>query len=253
MDSIAMLAHDLFPPSTPTPSSAADDDDDAALDGVLRRLLSRRHAPLAWPAHDARDDTAADGDVPAPPLGDPTLRIPREYDRAALLQTIAIKDAQVKQLEGVLLVPPADPSATIGLSRRTQALVANARRREAVMSCKLKALSREVHGYRQRELAAARINRALRRQLRDALNDLDAIALRREVRTLRADLSAALAREAALQRELLNASLVHEADRFALSQSHEDKRRLRNDMDYVRQVAVASMAARAADAGVEVH
>ena len=80
-----------------------------------------------------------------------------------------------------------------GMSRRAQALVANARRREAVMRCKLQALNREVEQFRKRELEATQINAGLKRRLRDALTDLDAIAMRREVRTLRADLARAKA------------------------------------------------------------
>ena len=130
------------------------------------------------------------------------LRIPREVDNASLLQTLAIKDALIKQMEAVMLLPPPEHSVTVGLGRKAQALVANARRREAVLACKLKALNGEVHAMRKRELQAARINRGLRRKLCDTLADVDAVALRREVRTLRADLSAALTREAALEREL---------------------------------------------------
>ena len=178
----------------------------------------------------------------------PNVRVPRETDRVALLKTLAIKDALIRQLEATLLLPPPDQSITVQLSRRAQALVANARRREAVLACKLKALGAELDGYRQREAEAARVNHGLKRRLRDALTDLDAINMRREVRSLRADLGAALAREAKLQHALLLANQRIEADQFSLSQQSAKETKLRDDMDYVRRVASAAMAARAADA-----
>ena len=185
---------------------------------------------------------------PDEPSAAQDLRIPRETDRIALLQTLALKDALCRQLEAALLLPPPDQAVTVGLSRRAQALIANARRREAVLACRLKALTREVDGFRRREAQAAHINLGLRRRLRDALTDLDAIAMRREVRTLRADLSAALAREAELQRTLLLAGQRIEADRFTISQNAAAERKLRDDMDYVRRVASHAMYNRAADA-----
>ena len=212
---LEQLANELFPPN-PTPSAtamaeedSAADEEEAALEQELRRLIVRRRHGAAHAWVDGRDDEGARAEAAeahaeaaavaaAPPGHEALLRVPREHDRTALLQTLAIKDALLGQMEAALLLAPPTQSTTVHLSRRVQALLANARRREAVMACKLKALQREVHNFRVRELAAVQLNKSLRRQLRDALRDVDAIAMRREVRTLRADLAASLAREAEL-------------------------------------------------------
>jgi hypothetical protein len=268
-----------------------DDADEAALDAVLHRMLVRRkHASRhAWtaeresaparegaaeresaparegaaaheratepsPLEEEEEEAADTADVRQPPLRVESLRIPRESDRVALLQTVAIKDAVLRQMEAALLLPPPDQAVTVGLSRRAQALVANARRREAVMGCKVKALSHELDGFRRREAQAAQINLGLRRRLKEALTDVDAIALRREVRTLRADLSAALAREAELRRVLLLHQQRIESDAFTIAQHEAKEQKLRDDMEYLRRVASASLSARAADAmGVSEH
>lgn len=263
------------------------DDEDAALDAALHRLLIRRKhgsahawvggldeavpaAPEQAPAVEvlirrkhgsaharaggldepepAPAQPAAAVEVTAPPPQPEYLRLPRELDRGALLQALAIKDALIQQLESALLMPPPDQSVTVQMSRRAQALVANARRREAVLSCKLKALSREVYQFRQREVAAAQLNRALKHKLKAALTDLDAVALRREVRTLRADLEAALAREAALHKEMLVCQRHLEVDRVTISAHGEREQRLRDDLDYMRRMATNAMNARAHDA-----
>ena len=88
--------------------------------------------------------------------------------------------------------------------------------------------------------------RACERALRDALTDLDAIALRREVRTLRVDLRASLTREADLQKELEKARARTAADAEAMERREAAERKLRDDMDYVRSVAVDAQRARAA-------
>ena len=126
--------------------------------------------------------------------------------------------------------------------------MANARRREAVLALKLRALTREIDGFRQREKAATTINAGLRRRLQATLTDLDAISLRREVRELRSDLRAALGREAALQKELLAAHARIQAGDATLKGNAEAVRRMRDDMDYVRSIAVHAMSSRAADA-----
>ena len=251
------LASDLFPPapSTTTAASSAidaadarDDKEEAELEAALKKLLTRQQhsKPHAWTA------PAPEPTAPAPATDEPeepqSLRIPKEHDRTSLLQTISIKDALVRQMEAALLLPQPENSATVPLTRRAQALVANARRREAVLACKLKALTLEVEHFRKREVEAVRINHGLRRRLRDALTDLDAIALRREVRTLRADLSAALAREAALQRSVLLANQRIEADYIKIGEHGVKERKLRDDMEYLRRVAYNAMAARASAA-----
>ena len=92
------------------------------------------------------------------------------------------------------------------------------------------------------------INAALRKRLCDTMADLDAISLRREVRELRADLRAALGREAALQRELMSASNHIATSNATLKRNAATERRMQADMDYVRGIAVHAMSARAADA-----
>ena len=177
------------------------------------------------------------------------MRIPRENDAASLLNTLAIKDALLRQMEAALLLPlPEQAMLTAGLSRRAAALVANARRREALLAIKLRALTSEVEGFRKREKAAVAVNAGLRKRLNQTLNDLDAISLRREVRELRADLRAALGREAALQKELVTASHRIAAGSAMLERNAAAERKMRDDMDYVRGIAVHAMSARAADA-----
>ena len=107
---------------------------------------------------------------------------------------------------------------------------------------------REVQQHRRRELEAAALNKSLRRQLRAALNDVDAITMRREVRTLRADLSAALAREAALTRDIMVAQRHLEADRVTISANAANEQKLRDDLDYMRRIAAGAMSARAHEA-----
>ena len=165
------------------------------------------------------------------------------------MHTLAIKDAALRQMEAALLTPlPEQALLTVGLSRRAAALVANARRREAVLALKLRALTREVEAFRKREKAAVVVNAGLRKRLNDTLRDLDAISLRREVRELRTDLRAALGREAALQRELLVLSSRIEVSSAALQRNAATERKLQEDMEYVRGIAVHAMSARAAEA-----
>ena len=256
MQDLTSLAHDLFPPPPKQPSVGyASDDDHAELDGALNQLLIRRRHGRnhAWVG--GSEDVQPLLPAPAAEAA-PTqirLQVPREYDRAALLQTLAIKDTLIQQMEAALLMPPPDQSVTVQMSRRAQALVANARRREAVLSCKLKALTREVQHFRERELQAAALNRSLKHQLKGALTDLDALALRREVRTLRTDLEAALAREAELHKELLVCERHLEVDRVTIAQHDASEKRLRDDLDYVRRVASSAMNARAYDAMGAAH
>lgn len=172
-------------------------------------------------------------------------RIPREHDAASLLQALSIKDALLRQMEAVLLLQPPDRAVTIGLGRRAQALVANSRQRETVLSLKLRALSKEIEGFRQRERESVALNAGLQRRLCTALADNDAVRLRREVREVRSDLSAALARESALQGALLQAHLREAARNSTLEHLQQRQASMADDMDYVRQVAVHAMSERA--------
>ena len=265
-EDVEMLAHlgrTYFPsagraaPSVPSGESSLEDE--------VRALLARQyHAKAhAWTSRqDEMTSQQAEAAAAASKGGEgaalpsaPALedvqfyeghRIPRENDAAWLIQSLAIKDALLRQLEASLLLPAPERSIAVGLSRRAAGLLANAQRREAVLAAKYKALTKEVDAFRAREVKAAQINAALRRRLRDALTDLDAIGLRREVRTLRADLRAALGREAELQRELAKAQARIVADGEAMERREAAERKLRDDMNYVRSVAVDAQRARAA-------
>lgn len=261
---LARLLSETFPAAGTAGAAVTTDSATAAklIELQARRLHARRHA---W----GRDSDLPDGQATAPaaaepeheeePVRDspshgeprrwrPTHQLPSEHDAAALLQTVHIKETLIQQLEAALLMPPPQHGVTVGLSRRVQGLVANARRREAVLAVKLKALGAELNEFRRRERKAVEVNAGLRRRLRDALSDHDAVSLRREVRTLRADLSAALSREQQLQAALLQAHRRIDADAAALQQARERQQTLASDMDYVRQVAVHAMSARAGDA-----
>ena len=224
------------------------DKEEAKIEAALKKLLARQQhsKPRTRGQHPRRSRRRL--------LRRPMNRRSRnlyEYRRAMLsrssrrFQSRTLSSARWRRH---VLLPQPENSATVPLTRRAQALVANARRREAVLACKLKALTLEVEHFRKREVEAVRINHGLRRRLRDALTDLDAIALRREVRTLRADLSAALAREAALQRSVLLANQRIEADYIKIGEHGVKERKLRDDMEYLRRVAYNAMAARASAA-----
>lgn len=120
---IAKLAQEFFPaPPAAARADRAEDEDDAELDATLHHLLVRRrhgerhawvHADAAAAKESAEAMMAADSSAFA---GEAELRIPREYDRTSLLQSLAIKDALLRQMEAALLLqPPPDPSATVGL------------------------------------------------------------------------------------------------------------------------------------------
>lgn len=208
-----------------------------------QRPASAAAAASSAPAHAASAAAAASPPTSPPENG----RVPRETDAAWLLQSLAVKDALLKQMEAAMLRPPLDTSyvTSSSLGRKAQALIANARRREAVMALKLNGLLAEVALFRKRELRAAQLNAQLRRRLRLTLEDYDANKLRREVRTLRADLHAAREREAIHENDMRLARLRIEADGAMLAASGATERRLREDLEYVRGVAVHAMAARA--------
>jgi hypothetical protein len=266
LEELRLLGADFFPtPAPPLPPFPDRYDEEEAR---LRELQVRKHHARAH-AWEPKQRITTDADAPATPkegnaaskssprndgkekTAAPTTseRIPRENDAVALMHTLAIKDAALRQMEAALLTPlPEQALLTVGLSRRAAALVANARRREAVLGLKLRALTREVEEFRKREKAAVAINSGLRKRLCDTLTDLDAISLRREVRELRVDLRAALGREAALQRELMNASNHIAKSNATLERNAASERRMQADMEYVRGIAVHAMSARAADA-----
>ena len=200
----------------------------------------------------ALDERSADGGSAESSAEGPDWRthprLPRETDAAWLLQTLSIKEAQLRQMEACLLLPPPDQQLLTSMSRRAQALVANARRREAVLALKLRGLNHELRLFRKRELRAAQINRALRNKLREVLDAHEPNRLRHEARTLRADLDAALAREEALRRQLADAAAKGAADTAALAHAAATQRKLADDLEYVRGVAVHAMNARAESA-----
>ena len=216
--------------TSPTPRGSA---------STQQRVESTCNSPAQQHAQSLQDDNVRLLDQ---------LRIPRENDAVNLQQMLHVKDIFIRQMQSTLLPPAAEHAETVNLSRRAQGLVANARRREAMFALSHKALTLEVEQFRARERKAVHINAALRRRLREVLTDHDAIALRREVRTLRADLGAALAREAALQKELMRASFRIEADEAAMSRQMSSERRMREDLEYVRAVAVHAMSTSAANA-----
>jgi hypothetical protein len=271
LEEMRLLGADFFPtpPARRPPFPDNYDDEEARLRELqVRKHHARAHAweppthatdtgtgtghPAAAPkSSDKVEATAGPSEAVKPEVkeGSTSDRIPRENDAVGLMQTLAIKDAALRQMEAALLTPlPEQALLTVGLSRRAAALVANARRREAVLALKLRALTREVEEFRKREKAAVAINAGLRKRLCDTLTDLDAISLRREVRELRADLRAALGREAALQRELMSASNHIAKSNATLERNAAAERRMQADLDYVRGIAVHAMSARAADA-----
>ena len=189
-------------------------------------------------------------------------RTPQEHDATSLLRTIAIKDATLREMEHALLAPPPPElnhlTSKLGLSRKGVALLANMRRREAVLRVKLRALTLELDAFRHREQQAVELNGALREQRDAARADADVLALRREVRVLRADLNSSLAREAALQDELLVAKerIGHAEGQLVRGAAIE--RQMRYDLEQVADVALHAMSARAAVAlgeadGARVH
>ena len=194
-----------------------------------RQTHAKQHA--WWPPH---HETTPPGATKS----HRTRRIPREHDAAALVQALQIKDALLLHMEQTLLPPSAEHASTVMMDRRSQGLIANARRREAALALKCRALEMELGSFRRREREAVAINTDLRRRLRDALADNDAVRLRHEVRTLRADLSSALAREHTLQGALLHAQLLNVSNDGALERSKQQQQAMTEDADYFRHVAV---------------
>lgn len=263
---LAELGREIFPASpsawtaghrVPNCAQPATPTDQKLQDELRRLLIRRRHAKQhAWTeqrqaaAPAAAPEAAANNAETAKGLEDISQqRIPREADAAWLQQAISIKDALLRQMEASLLLPPPDQATIVGLSRRAAALVANTRRREAVLALKLKALTKELDCFRARELKAAQINAGLRQRLTNTLRDQDAVSLRREVRTLRTDLRAALDREAVLQRELLMSREQNEIDSEELRRTAAAEREMRRSFDYYRDIAYVHGQARHALGG----
>ena len=199
---LSLLMNDIYTSSSAAATSAAPEDD--GFDRDVRRKLpmqddgelpcGRPPVPLRPSASDAditRQPRAvhqphpwgAEPHQPHPWESDPAERLPREHDAESLLRTIAIKDNLLRQMEDSLLLPPPDQLAIRGLGRRAAALVANARRREAVLALKLRASTRELDNFRKREDRAVELNRGLRRRLQHTQADMNALTLRREART----------------------------------------------------------------------
>ena len=256
LEELRLLGVDYFPATPMVPSSPAPLVDQAEIDTAIANIQRIRVRKQHAKAH-AWEPSRATGDVPARGTRDKGSidavagregRIPLETDVASLLQTIAIKDALLRQLEAALLTPlPEQALLSVGLSRRAAALVANARRREAVLGLKLRACTRELEDFRKREKEAVLTNARLIQKLNATLTDLDAVSLRREVRELRADLRAALGREAQLQQELLIVSQRLNAASASNERKNETEGKMRQDMEYLRSVAVHAMSSRVAD------
>lgn len=102
-------------------------------------------------------------------------RIPREDDVESLLETIDSQAKMIRQLEQAVFAPPPELPRLVqtGISPRAASLVINARRREAVLDLKLRALVAEFDGFRSREAEAAAVNASLRKRLRRALSQLE--------------------------------------------------------------------------------
>ena len=172
---------------------------------------------------------------------DAAERVPREDDLDNLFRLLAIKDAVILKLRSLLPLPPSK-HATHGLPKRAASLIADARRREAVLNLQVRELTLQLAAFREREARAVQVNADLRRHLADT----NALILKHEVHTLRTDLHASLAREAQLQDELL---VAHERIGRAeglLVRNAAVERELRYDLRQVADVAMHAMAARSA-------
>lgn len=113
-------------------------DEGSSDDGAVKASdeAARARSPRgvrASAAADAAERSAAAAAVDT----SPNPRLPREADAVHLLQVLGIKEQMLQQMEAAVMrpVPGADSA---GLSRRAAALVANARRREAVCALKLR-------------------------------------------------------------------------------------------------------------------
>ena len=172
---------------------------------------------------------------------DAAERVPREDDLDNLFRLLAIKDAVILKLRSLLPLPPSK-HATHGLPKRAASLIADARRREAVLSLQVRELTLQLAAFREREARAVQVNADLRRHL----SETNTLILKHEVHTLRTDLHASLAREAQLQDELL---VAHERIGRAeglLVRNAAVERELRYDLRQVADVAMHAMAARSA-------
>lgn len=177
-------------------------------------------------------------------------RIPRETDARALLQTLATQDDLIRQMELALFSPEYLDELvklqTVGLSRRAAALVATARRREAVLELQLRALTTEVDAFRAREKEAEDINESLHEQLGDAHADLnDALADLDGMRREQEDAKASMHRQVHRTRE---ANSAHEMTLQAeLRAAAQREMALRHEL-HLQQHAAATAATAAAEA-----
>ena len=246
------MRHESPPPPPPPPppavtAAAAPGSHLTALTSMMRALYPRAAAlmddePTA--IAQKRDALVQTETLRAPGTNvnfDAAERVPREDDLDNLLRLLAIKDAVILKLRSLLPLPPSK-HATHGLPKRAASLIADARRREAVLSLQVRELTLQLAAFREREARAVQVNADLRRHLAAT----NALILKHEVHTLRTDLHASLAREAQLQDELL---VAHERIGRAeglLARNAAVERELRYDLRQVADVAMHAMAARSA-------
>ena len=194
------------------------------------------------------------------PAADPH-RHPSEHDPIYLVQALAIKDAMLRQMEAALLLPPPpqhEVRAGQGLSARGAALVANGRRREAVLSLKLRALQAEVRGFRERERDGIQANQALRSKLEAAVAEREAQRVQRarnvqqekqretaavvELKRTVEELTEAKAQVKALRRQLRDAQAEAAAERQATARVTAYAAELETDVEYLRSLAGSALA-----------
>ena len=163
-------------------------------------------------------------------------QLPDKHGHDSLMKDLAIKDALLRQMESILLQPLPNAAEVRGLDRCAANVVANARHREQVLTLKVQALTSELDKFRDREARAVEVNNRMRRRLRELLSDCDTFALRREVRTLRADLDDALRREETLETELFRLHVRLEAKDAALLKSDVGTRAMRAKIAYLSNI-----------------
>ena len=256
------------PTSSATPAAAQPAEAKAAPFYCSGVLPPRRPptAPSFVPAASApappppRPRSAPSQPADAPAAADPH-RHPTEHDAIYLVQALAIKDALLRQMEAALLTPPPpqhEVRAGQGLSARGAALVANGRRREAVLSLKLRALQTEVRGFRERERDGIQANQALRSKLEAAVAEREAQRVKRarnvqqekqretaavvELKRTVEELTEAKAQVKALRRQLRDAQAEAAAERQATARVTAYAAELETDVEYLRSLAGSALA-----------
>ena len=143
------------PPSSAATPAAAQPAEAKAAPFYCSGVLPPRRPPTA-PSFVPAASAPAPSQPADAPAADPH-RHPTEHDAIYLVQALAIKDALLRQMEAALLLPPPpqhEVRAGQGLSARGAALVANGRRREALV------LGRRAEGSGGLPLARTHRNRA---------------------------------------------------------------------------------------------